>query len=170
MGRDLRLRRVDMADAETLFRWRNDPEARENSFQTQPIVYDEHIAWLDKTLRDSSQEIYILCEGDTPIGQVRLSTEDDAATVNYSIDAAHRAQGYGRVILQLVENLCVERGEPCALRGYVKKKNIASQIVFETLGYECGEMPDKNCLLYVKYKLQRSLVTEDKFAGGEHSS
>lgn len=144
------LRKATRGDAETLFRWRNDPEARENSFQTQPIVYDEHIAWLDKTLRDSSQEIYILCEGDTPIGQVRLSTEDDAATVSYSIDAAYRAQGYGRAILQLVENACVERGEPCALRGYVKKQNIASQIIFERLGYICEINPELDCLRYTK--------------------
>ena len=59
MARDLYLRRAGMADAETLFRWRNDPEVRENSFRTQPIPHEEHIAWLKAALRDAAQEIYI---------------------------------------------------------------------------------------------------------------
>lgn len=164
------LRKATRDDAEMLFRWRNDPDARENSFQTQPILYGEHVAWIDKTLRDSAQEIYILCEGDTPIGQVRLAMEVDVATVSYSIDVAYRAQGYGKAILQLAENLCVERGTPCVLRGYVKKKNIASQMIFEALGYTCENALVPDCLLYVKPKLQRSLVARDKSAGGGHSS
>ncbi len=153
-----------------LFRWRNDPDTRENSFQTQPIPYGEHVAWIGKTLRDSAQEIYILCEGDTPIGQVRLAMEADIATVSYSIDVAYRAQGYGKAILQLAENLCVERGKPCVLRGYVKKKNVASQMIFEALGYTCETSLEQDCLLYVKPKLQRSLVERDKSTGGGHSS
>lgn len=164
------LRKATRDDAETLFRWRNDPDTRENSFQTEPIPYEGHVAWLDKTLRDSAQEIYILCEGDTPIGQVRLSMETGIATVSYSIDVAYRAQGYGKAILQLAENLCVERGKSCVLRGYVKKKNVASQMIFEALGYTCEASLEQDCLLYVKPKLQRSLVGRDKPAGGGHSS
>ena len=146
----LYLRKAILDDAETLFRWRNDPEARANSFHTEPIPYEEHIAWLGATLRDLAQEIYILCEDDTLIGQVRLSTEGDVATVSYSIDVAYRAQGYGRGILQLAESLCEERGMPKILRGYVKKKNVASQVIFETLGYKCEDVPEKDCFLYVK--------------------
>lgn len=164
------LRKATRDDAEMLFRWRNDPDARENSFQTQPIPYGEHVAWLGKTLCDFAQEIYILCEDDTPVGQVRLTMEADVATVSYSIDAAYRAQGYGKAILRLAENLCVERGTPCVLRGYVKKKNIASQMIFEALGYTCEDSLEPDCLLYVKPKLQRSLVIRDESAGGGHSS
>ncbi len=146
----LALRKATEADAETLFQWRNDPDTRENSFQTEPIPYEEHIAWLKATLRNPAQEIFILREGDRPIGQVRLSMENDMATISYSIDAAYRAKGYGKAILQLAENLCVERGTPWILRGYVKKKNIASQVIFETLGYECERDAEFDCLKYTK--------------------
>lgn len=162
----LALRKVAKADAETLFRWRNDPDTRANSFQTDPISYEEHVEWLESTLRNPAQKIFILCEGDTLIGQVRLSMENDMATISYSIDAAYRAQGYGKVILQLAENHCVERGTTRILRGYVKKKNIASQVIFETLGYECEEAPEKNCYLYVKNKLQYKSLDKRQIAGG----
>lgn len=162
----LSLRKATKADAETLFLWRNDAETRENSFHTEPISYGEHIAWLEATLRNPSQEIYLLCEEDTPIGQVRLSMEGDMATVSYSIDAAYRAQGYGRTILQLAENLCVERKSPHVLRGYVKRQNIASQVIFEALGYECEAASEKDCLLYVKHKLQQKSLIERQICGG----
>ena len=153
----LALRKATEADAKTLFHWRNDPDTRANSFQTESIPYEEHIAWLEAVLRNPAQEIFILCEGDTLIGQVRLSMENDMATISYSIDAAYRAQGYGKAILQLAENLCVERGTTRILRGYVKRKNIASQMIFEALGYEC-EMDNKSdCLQYTKQLLPYSM-------------
>ncbi len=149
----LALRKATKADAETLFRWRNNPDTRANSFQTDPISYEEHVEWLESTLRNPAQEIFILCEGDTLIGQVRLSMENDMATISYSIDTAYRAQGYGKAILQLVENLCVKRGTLRSLRGYVKKKNIASQVIFEALGYECERDAELDCLKYTKHIL-----------------
>ena len=144
------LRKATEADAETLFQWRNDSETRANSFHTEPIPYEEHVAWLKTTLRDPAQAIYILCEDGVPIGQVRLSTKNGVGTISYSIAPACRARGYGRAILRLAENLCVERGEPHVLRGYVKKKNVASQMIFEALGYIGREASDMNCLVYTK--------------------
>lgn len=163
----LALCKATEADAETLFRWRNDPDTRANSFKTELIPYEEHVAWLEAALRNPVQEIFILCEGDTRIGQVRLSMENDMATVSYSIDAAYRAQGYGKAILQLAENHCVERGTTRILRGYVKKKNIASQVIFESLGYECEEASAKNCYLYVKNKLQYKSLDKRLFHTGD---
>lgn len=162
----LALRKATKADAETLFRWRNAPDTRANSFHAEPIPYEEHVAWLEAALRNPAQEVFILCEGDTLIGQVRLSVENDMATISYSIDAAYRAQGYGKAILQLAENLCVKRGALRSLRGYVKKKNIASQVIFETLGYECEEAPENNCYLYVKNKLQYKSFDKRRFHTG----
>ncbi len=148
------LRKATEADAEMLFRWRNEPETRANSFHMEPIPYEEHVVWLADALRNPAQEIYIFCDGDVLIGQVRLSAEGDAATISYSIDAAYRAQGYGKEMLRCVEKLCAKRGNPRVLRGYVKKENIASQVIFEKLGYKAAAVPEMDCILYMKNKLQ----------------
>lgn len=149
------LRKATEADAEILFWWRNEPETRANSFHTEPISFEEHVAWLASALRNPAQEIFIFCDGDVPIGQVRLSAEEEVATISYSIDSAYRAQGYGKAMLRCMENLCAERGKPRVLRGYVKKSNIASQVIFEKLGYTTVAIaPEMDCLLYMKNKLQ----------------
>ncbi len=153
----LNLRKATEADAEILFRWRNEPETRVNSFHTEPIPYEEHVAWLKAALRNPAQEIYIFCDGDVPIGQVRLSVEEEAATISYSIDPAYRAQGYGEAMLRCVEKLCAEKGKPRVLRGYVKKVNIASQVIFEKLGYTVAATSDLDRLLYEKSELQGGL-------------
>ena len=160
------LRKATEADAEILFRWRNEPETRANSFHTELIPYEEHVAWLADAIRNPAQEIYIFCDGDVLIGQVRLSTEGDAATISYSIDAAYRAQGYGQEMLRCVENLSVERRTPKILRGYVKQKNIASQVIFESLGYTRENASDLDCFLYVKHQLQHWPSCERKICGG----
>lgn len=160
------LRKATEADAEMLFRWRNEPETRANSFHTEPIPYEEHVAWLAGALLNPAQEIYIFCDSDVPIGQVRLSVKGDTATISYSIDAAYRAQGYGQVMLQCVENLCAERGMPRVLRGYVKKNNIASQMIFESLGYKGETTSDLDCYLYVKHNLQKWSIREGRICGG----
>ncbi len=152
------LRKATEADAQILFRWRNEAETRANSFHTEPIPYEEHVAWLKAALQNPAQEIYIFCDGDMPIGQVRLSVEEDAAKISYSIDAAYRAQGYGQAMLQCVENLCANRGTPKMLCGYVKQNNIASQVIFERLGYTVVVAPDiDDCFIYTKSELQGGL-------------
>ncbi len=149
----LNLRKATGADAEILFRWRNEHETRANSFHTELIPYEEHVAWLKAALRNPSQEIYIFCDRDVPIGQVRLSVEGDSATISYSIDAAYRAKGYGHTMLRYMEKICADRGTPIILRGYVKKNNIASQVIFEKLGYTVVATSDMDCLLYEKSEL-----------------
>lgn len=151
------LRKATEADAEMLFRWRNEAETRANSFHTELIPYEEHVVWLRNALHNPAQEIFIFYDGNVPIGQVRLYREGDTATVSYSIDSAYRGHGYGKAMLKSVEKLCVDQGTPQILRGYVKKKNIASQVIFERLGYTTSTVSDLECLLYVKSNLQGGL-------------
>lgn len=160
------LRKATEADAEILFWWRNEPETRANSFHMEPLPYEEHVSWLKAALNNPTQEIYIFCDGDMPIGQVRLSTEGDVATIRYSIDIAYRAQGYGQAMLRCVENLCAERRTPPSLRSYVKQNNIASQVIFESLGYTRENAADFDCFLYVKRQLRHWPSCEGQICGG----
>lgn len=163
----LYLRKTVREDAALLYRWRNDAAARANSFHTEEIPYDVHVRWLDDVLSDTAQSLYVLCEDGVPVGQARLCAEDGVGTISYSIDAAYRAQGYGRALLTLLENLCAAGGTVRALRGCVKRKNIASQMIFETLGYMRAEASEKEYLIYEKRTLEdHSFEAERKSAGG----
>ena len=96
-----------------------------------------------------SSRIY-LCLGN-PIGQVRLNKTGNSCIISYSIAEEYRAQGYGKLILQLIENYCVKKNFADSLIGYVKKNNVASQVIFKSLGYT--ETDENSFYRYEKTKL-----------------
>ena len=70
----LSLREATKEDCTLLFRWVNDPEVRRSSLSSEPIDWEEHVAWLTKKLADPSCHIFIASNtaGD-PVGQVRFN-------------------------------------------------------------------------------------------------
>ena len=139
----LYLRPVELSDAMQLFRWRNEKATRTNSLHSEELVYEEHVRWVESVLGTAkAQYFFILMASLVPIGQIRLSVENDMALISYSIDVAHRARGYGRMILQMAEDKLREQSVHLTLVGYVKEENIASQRAFTSLLYREGREND----------------------------
>lgn len=160
MSSRLYLRPVEMKDTEQLFQWRNEKRVRENSFSMEPIQYKDHMQWLKNTLYDKAQSFFILMLDNTAIGQIRVKREGSLGVINYSISPQYRAQGYGKKMLILIENHFVQADIQLVLTAYVKSKNIASQRIFEDLGYVLIEHSDVFC--YEKKKL-RNVSIEDEY-------
>ena len=135
----LYLRQADRGDMMLLYRWVNDPTVRKSAFKTKTISLEEHKAWFFSTLQKSDVKIFVLMHGKEAIGQVRLKIENRMQEIDYSIDVGMRGKGYGVRLLGLMEKVC-SRNMP--LVGKVKTDNIASQRVFERLGYECKRESD----------------------------
>lgn len=150
MKENLYLRPATVDDARLIFEWANDPEVRENSFNTDDILWDDHLAWFTRTLADESTLLFILMKDDAPVGQVRLANSDKWQ-ISYSIASVYRGQGYGKLILQLAENeLVVEGHGGEKLYAEVKMDNIASQKIFTGLDYWMSESEHVGALAYVK--------------------
>ncbi|MBE6099365.1 MAG: GNAT family N-acetyltransferase [Anaerovibrio sp.] len=150
MKENLYLRPATVDDARLIFEWANDPEVRENSFNTDDILWDDHLAWFNRTLADESTLLFILMKDDAPVGQVRL-VNSDKWQISYSIASVYRGQGYGKLILQLAENeLVVEGHGGEKLYAEVKMDNIASQKIFTGLDYWMSESEHVGALAYVK--------------------
>ena len=149
MGK-LYLRRAALADCELLWRWANDVEVRQNSFQMEAIPLDKHRAWSHKILSDDNVRLYILQESDEAVGQVRLMY-NKKWQISYSIALAYRGQGYGKIILQLAENELIMDGHAGeTLLAEVKTDNIASQRIFIRLGYREVECKRSDAHAYDK--------------------
>lgn len=117
------LRPAEYADAMLLFQWRNDRETRANSLHGEKIVYEDHVRWLKSVLgTEKAKHFYILMVNNMPTGQIRLSIDQETALISYSIDVRFRARGYGRLILQMMEDKLGEENEHLHLVGYVKKR------------------------------------------------
>lgn len=133
---DLKLRNVMPEDIDLLFHWANDPVVRQNSFNTAPIPYEDHIKWFHKMLADENAYQYILCDSDKAVGQIRLNIENGSAWIDYSVAPDMRGMGLGyRMLLLVSDQVHADRLKIHQLIGKVKYSNAASARAFEKCGY-----------------------------------
>ena len=131
------LRRATLADIDLLYEWANDSVTRVNSFNTSFIPYEDHKKWFLTLMQSTSSHQFILMNGESPIGQVRLDVKDHEAEIGYSIAKEYRGQGFGHKILKLLSEKVQEQfPEIQHLIAKVKPSNIASKKLFESEGYE----------------------------------
>ncbi len=62
-------------DAKALFELANSPEVRENSFNPNPILWDDHVRWLQQKLQDRNTVFFIIASFSMFCGQVRFDLE-----------------------------------------------------------------------------------------------
>jgi UDP-2,4-diacetamido-2,4,6-trideoxy-beta-L-altropyranose hydrolase len=128
----MKIRDAKLSDAELLFTWVNDNDVRENSFNQNPIQWENHVIWLIKKLSDHNVKIFILELDGLPVGQIRYElTENDKWIIDYSISKNYRGRGLGKQIISITIAL-FENG---IFRGEVKSSNIASKKAFESNGF-----------------------------------
>lgn len=141
---ELKLREAVAPDVTLLFNWANDEAVRNNSISQEPITWENHVNWFNSKLIDLNTKILILENDYVSIGQMRLVLQDGSWTINYSIDKSYRGKGYGKKIVLL----SLEKYPSAPFRAVVKKDNIASQKVFESLGFMSMYSADENLCLY----------------------
>ncbi len=157
--KDYYLRKAGMEDADLLLQWRNDEDTRRNSFSSEIIERKCHMDWLQKKMQSKDCKIFIFMKKDIPIGQIRLDWHGESWSISYSISASYRGQGFGKMIIELMENqLLREESHRIKVEAEVKKHNIASQLIFESLGYQ--QISRENIFYYTKKLTKQSRVRE----------
>lgn len=133
----LYLRKATEDDIAILYKWVNDKDTRQNAFDTHIITYGEHAAWYKKMMEDPEQIQYILMREEKPVGQVRLTIENQEADIDYSIFNTERGRGYGKIIIRLIAEKVLEDFPMVKkLIGRVKPSNTASYRCFIENGFE----------------------------------
>ena len=132
----LSLRKVNLNDVELIFKWANEPDVRNNSFNTNQIVWDEHVKWFHRKIHTDS--IWLILENENkPVGVIRFDKEVSSYILNYSIAKEFRGFGYGKKIVELgIEHLLNQNMEINTIEAHVKVNNKASQKVFNSLGFD----------------------------------
>lgn len=126
-------KKVSFSDCDLLFRWANDVDVRENAFNTESIMYENHVAWLKRKTTEILTEMFIVYVDEKPIGQIRIEMNDfGEGEISYSIDKGERGKGYGSLLLSEIVVLFANKKEHKVncLTGKVKFNNIASQKAF----------------------------------------
>jgi RimJ/RimL family protein N-acetyltransferase len=128
-------RKVTKNDIKLLFDWANDPDVRVNAKNSKPITWDEHVIWFNNRLSNKFAYTYILSDLQESIGIVRFDKTLEGYVVSYSIDKNYRGKGFGELVLvEGLKNLYLSVDKP-NLVAYVKKGNIASEKIFNKLGF-----------------------------------
>lgn len=142
------LRPATTSDCELLLEWKNEPVVRQSAFNTAEVSKENHERWFSSALNNPDIKIYILESEGKPIGQARINREEDVGIIDYSIDVLCRGKGYGKKIINLLEEEARKTVFVAALKAEVKKENAASRHVFISLGYT--ETEEENCFSYIK--------------------
>lgn len=144
----LSLRRATLEDKYLIYWWANDETVRSNAFQREYFSSNQHEQWYKKALASDDIIIYLLVAGNVPVGQIRLQYDDNGTClIDYSIAVEHRGHGYGKKILQLVEQQIISG---TTLMGQVLESNIASHHIFRSLGYRSSNNGKLKCVDYYK--------------------
>lgn len=93
----LTLRGIDRSDAETIVKWRSDPDVFKYFRSVHKISLDEHLAWFDKSYCNNPDRFDWMCidrSTSEKAGVFGLAREADYAEVNYILAPEAQHKGY----------------------------------------------------------------------------
>lgn len=125
----LAIRRATMDDAELLHRWTNDAATRTASFRSDPIAWDDHVAWLDARLKDADSLLLVGVHG-VPVGQVRFQRTSDEAVISVSVAPDMRGRGLAAALVDAGVRAAFERWPVARIRAEIRSDNHASMAAF----------------------------------------
>lgn len=98
-GTGLTCRPAMTDDARLLFAWANDPATRSASFATEPIEWEDHVAWMQATLDDPDVIQTIVEERSSPVGTFRIDVAGAVGTVGVNLAPQHRSRGLAAAVI-----------------------------------------------------------------------
>ena len=124
-------------DAPRLFEWRNDAATRAASLDWSEIEWEDHLAWLDRTLDDPDTFLCVASVDGEPVGTCRFDVIDGSAEVSITVAPSARGRGLGGPILAASREAFVSwRGERMPLTATIRDSNVASIRLFTAAGFE----------------------------------
>ena len=128
------VRLAEPNDCRLYFDWVNDPVARQNSFQSAPIAWNEHQHWFASRLKSSDAHLFVCMRGEEAVGQIRFDRLGIGWEIDFSVDKRRRGLGIGTKLLKLgVENMI--RRESGPLFANIKLTNDRSASCFKRAGF-----------------------------------
>ncbi len=144
------LRKATMDDAAALLTWRNDPETRRQSFNTDIVPLENHLTWLAGVITNPDRILFVAEHEGVPAGTIRADKDTDGSyEISWTVAPLMRGKGIGKAMLRAAcETL---EGN---LTAQVKSENKASMSMAESVGFVLEKEQDD--VLY--YRLSRKIA------------
>lgn len=121
-------------DVMLVYEWANDPLVRQNSYDTKPILLEQHKKWFSNKIRDKNTLFIIALYDNQPAGIVRFEMENEHAVVGVVIAEKFRGMKLSSSILsESAKEYFKQNNLP--IFAYIKEENKASIRAFESAGY-----------------------------------
>lgn len=147
-------RKPSAEDACVYFDWANDEQVRQQSFQSKPIAWEDHIGWFMKKLEDPACQMLFFEDDEMPVGQVRFQDEDEQrAVIGISIAGNCRGRGYAIPMLKMACEHFFSLKPGHTVLAYIKEENTGSVRSFAGAGFNFSKkllVADIPSVLYIK--------------------
>lgn len=122
--------------ARAMLAWRNHPSIRAVSRQSTEIPFEDHLAWLERTLDRSDRHLWVAMAGTRAVGVIRFDERPAAGHAEVSLYLDPDLQGLGLGGQLLAAGEARLRGRITAIDAEVLPGNEASQALFRSAGYQ----------------------------------
>lgn len=133
---NLRLRPARIDDCQLLLDWRNDPQVKANSFNSEKIELAGHQEWYKNKLKEETCLFFIAEDGKgIPVGQIRFDKHAKDAEISISVAPTMVGRGIGTTITKLGCIALQKIWAGISVFARVKHNNYASVLMFEKAGF-----------------------------------
>lgn len=127
-------------DCNLIYNLSSDPLVRANSFNSEPIFYENHVKWFNKVINDSDILFFLVFEGDDFVGQIRFvrtCEESNECVISLSITPEYRGKHIGRDFMDLGISEMEKNWKKIEIvKAEVKCENEASNKLFMKDGFD----------------------------------
>lgn len=136
MVENLAFRPATMADAQDLWTWRNEEEARAASFSMDAIPWSDHQVWLEKILTSEDDRVLILELNGSSCGSVRFSRHAPSSwEISIVLASEVRGKRLSSAFLRLALQWLPTTSDADEVVAYTKSQNHRSLKAFEHAGF-----------------------------------
>jgi UDP-2,4-diacetamido-2,4,6-trideoxy-beta-L-altropyranose hydrolase len=97
---EIAFRPVTMQDAEILLEWRNDPDTRANSHNSDEVLPSDHKRWLAASLENPNRMLRIAEIDGQPVGTVRADRGEEGFELSWTVAPNARGRGIGKEMVR----------------------------------------------------------------------
>ncbi len=130
------LRAITAADARLLFDWRGQPKVRAASLNQNPLIWEDHLIWLEQTLKRPDSLRLIYSENSRPLGSVNAVQQPGHLWLwSFHIGPPDTPKGTGGRMLATFLHHLMQRPDMAGITAQVRHDNAASLALHRALGF-----------------------------------
>lgn len=132
----LNVRPAQLSDARLMFEWRNATATRRFSRDASPLCWDDHLAWVTRSLPNPDRRLFVGELDGRPCGILRYDRGGEGVEVSIYLDPARHGESLGPALLQAGERAILSHW-PATRRidAFILAENHASEHAFATAGF-----------------------------------